>query len=477
MRIWFFVLSALFLSTLLTCSTAFAQKRAVPKHAFVKADAAANAARLRTLFLQKNFAHFPLLELQTTPRDNRRFVTTTLFQHPLRYGERAYDGFRFLAPSDATDFCWVFAKCPVTADAYIVPRQGTMVGFQEYYTLNPASVVSDRQAWYVPIILQKSVLLEGLPSHSLQGGKEYLLCFFQSPQAPPGRFACAISFRPTDGSGEQMSAKLGIFGAFGPPVLPSAALAPIPPTEPVGKEAPRLLSVEELKEIFVGNRTLTFHHDSAGHSDGRVLADVILNNHSRYALSEVTFRLSLYHKTPEGKTALTASLPYTVTIESTLPGDPSPRTSLVPLPPLGNLWVKSGLLDTHLPIDPAKMTGYWMEMTSALGTPTRPALSLPPLERLTLAAEMGDLDTAQEIARAAPSLTRIGRDAVGNSLLDHAVLGDHAAVAAFLLAQGTDVNADQPQATPLLWAARAKLIDGPQTPYGQDIVQMLEKAR
>ena len=227
---------------------------------------------------------------------------------------------------------------------------------------------------------------------------------------------------------------------------------------PVIKSVPQKLSPDSIEGLYIAARTVSAHMDAQGRPDGRIVTSVVLYNHTRYALSSVTLRLDLYDAKAD---RVVSSFPYTA---STLTL-PTTGKAASPLAPRYHMTASSGTLDPHLPAG-QEVGAYWMELISAEGTlaPLDPAL--PPLKRLTQAVSEGDLVTAQAIGQTNPELIRAGVDSKGLGLLCDAAVGDHLAVASYLLTQGAAV--DGPTAsvrsgmTPMMWAINwqsARVVD------------------
>ncbi|HXF10411.1 MAG TPA: hypothetical protein VN625_06465 [Desulfuromonadaceae bacterium] len=97
-----------------------------------------------------------------------------------------YFGFRFTVPerTNHQDFAWAFILPPGPGFAgwYIVPQNGKMDGFENYFHFR--RTIYSNAGELLPLS-GKLMVLQRLPGTALEDGKEYLIWFgFKSPRRP-----------------------------------------------------------------------------------------------------------------------------------------------------------------------------------------------------------------------------------------------------------------------------------------------------
>lgn len=196
------------------------------------------------------------------------------------------------------------------------------------------------------------------------------------------------------------------------------------------------LTGSDLEGLAIYRRRIAPAGGDPGNGGDKVVATVTAKNDTRYHITSLTIRLDLFAPAPGGQ-ATSVSVPYTVTTFL----DPTDTQDVASAPLAPGL--KAG----------TALTGYYMTLLSAQGTPVPMDPVLPPLSRLIFAASTGDMAALQESAQDHADLIRAGSVPRGAATaLGEAAAAGHTAAVAFLLAHGAPINlADSAGYTPLLY--------------------------
>jgi hypothetical protein len=141
--------------------------------------------------LQAAFLEFPLLAPATNAPAKLDFHTLALDKPVVIDGMNFY-GFRFKVPQRTAheDLVWAFVEPGPRHYWYIVPQNGSMAGFEDFFR-EPRAAYEGLERLFPTAARQ--VVLQRLAGDALAEGQCYLIWFAFGPQKP-GRISLAFTF-------------------------------------------------------------------------------------------------------------------------------------------------------------------------------------------------------------------------------------------------------------------------------------------
>src|ERR1700743_937154 len=127
----------------------------------------------RNCSFAKNFSEFPLLAPVKDAGGKPEFYTLALTNPVVLNRERIF-GFRFTVPTRTNheDFLWSFVEPDDYKEWYIVPQNGTMNGFVNYYTDTKGEYMGAKPIWPAG---GSRIIYQYLPGNFLKDGETYLI--------------------------------------------------------------------------------------------------------------------------------------------------------------------------------------------------------------------------------------------------------------------------------------------------------------